>query len=126
MKKFALALLLLGALVLSGADYKLAFSSSKKGAIYNVGEEIVLSAQLLKDGKAASGCKITYSLYREGQVISSGKHTVSEKPLTISTKLEKPGWTHIYCKSFDENGKVLRIKTVFRGKPVVRNLDAKS
>ena len=66
MKKFALALLLLGALVLSGADYKLAFSSSKKGAIYNVGEEIVLSAQLLKDGKAASGCKITYSLYREG------------------------------------------------------------
>ncbi len=123
MKKTVFALLLLCAMVLAGAEYKLAFSSSKKDAIYNVGEDILLSAQLLKDGKAATGCLITYSLHREGQVISSGKHTVSETPLTVSTKLDKPGWTHIYCKSFDENGNVLRIKTVFRGKPVVRNLE---
>lgn len=123
MKRIALAMLMLCALAVWGAEYKLAFTSSKKGAVYNIGEKIVLSAQLLKDGTAAVGCTMTYSLYREGKVIKTGKHTVGATPLTITTTLDKPGWTHIYCKSFDEKGKILRVKRVFRGKPVVRNLE---
>ena len=108
MKRIALAMLMLCALAVWGAEYKLAFSSSKKGAVYNIGEKIVLSAQLLKDGTAATGCTMTYSLYREGKVIKTGKHTVGATPLTITTTLDKPGWTHIYCKILPFSSKLLQ------------------
>lgn len=123
MKKFLLvALLSASAFVLAAVEYSMVFTSNKKGAIYQCGEEMVFTAQLLIDGKPGIGSMVKYELYNNGAKIKSGKQSVTAEPLKISTRLDKPGWAHIYCTFSDKNGKVYTRKVLYRGKMVTRNV----
>ena len=123
MKKLLLVTLLsAGAFVLAAVEYSMVFTSSRKNAIYKCGEEMIFTAQLLADGKPASDSMVKYDLYHNGQKIKSGKQAVSAEPLTISTKLDKPGWAHIYCTFSNKKGKVYTRKVLYRGKMVTRNV----
>lgn len=123
MKKFLFtALLTAVALAAAGAEYQMIFKSSKAGAIYNCGEEMTFSAQLLIDGKPAENSVVEYVLYHNGQRVKKGRQPVSDKPLTVSTKLDKPGWAHIYCTFKNAKGKVYRRQVLWRGKKEMRNV----
>ena len=117
MKKLLLSALV-SSLVLSlaAAEYAMKFTTDKKSAIYRCNENITMTAQLLLDGKAAVGCKAEVTLFKNGKAVQSEKFIVSEKPFTVTTKLEQPGWTHIYCKFADAYGKTLKHKIKWRGK----------
>ena len=121
MKHFLMLFSLIAAVSLSAVEYTMKFTAGKPEAIYKAGEEIIFSAQLLADGKAALGCTVDYTLYHHNKTVKSGKAAVTDKPLVLSTKLDKPGWVHIYCV-FKKDGKILKRNVIFRGKPVIRNV----
>ena len=103
MKKLLLVTLLSAvAFALAAVEYSMVFTSNKKSAIYQCGEEMVFTAQLLIDGKPATDSVVKFDLYHNGKKIKSGKQAVSAEPLKISTKLDKPGWAHIYCTYSDK------------------------
>lgn len=123
MKKLLFAIVLsASALLAAAAEYKMVLKSSKEGSIFNCGEEMTFTAQLLIDGKVAENSFVNYTLYHNGKKIKEGKQPVSDKPLSITTKLDKPGWAHIYCSFTDAKGKVYRRPAVYRGKNVIRNV----
>ena len=122
MKKLFLALIISAAAVLSAAEYKLVFSTDKPEAVYKSGEPIVMSAQLLADGKPAAGCRISYRHFINGKAVKNGRHTVGAAPLSVRTSLNAPGWTHINCKAFDKAGKPIRVKVMVKGSPAIRQL----
>ena len=105
MKHFLMLFALIAACALGAVEYTMQFTSNKPEAIYKAGEEIVFTGQLLADGKVAAGCTVEYKLNHHGKMVKSGKAVVSEKPLVLSTKLDKPGWVHLYCV-FKKGGKV--------------------
>ena len=121
MKHFLMLFALFAACALSAVEYTMQFTSNKPDAIYKAGEEIVFTGQLLADGKVAAGCTVEYKLNHHGKMVKSGKAVVSEKPLVFSTKLDKPGWVHVYCV-FKKGGKVLRRQVMYRGKMVTRDV----
>lgn len=114
------ALLCAGSLM--AAEYTVKFTSNKPEAIYKSGEEIVFTAQLLVDGRNASGCTVEYKLNHNNQPVKTGQADASV-PLTVTTRLDKPGWVHVYCVFKGANGKVLRRRVMWRGKPVIRNVE---
>ena len=123
MKKCFFATLLSGiALIAAAAEYEMVFKSSKSGSIFNCGEDMTFTAQLLIDGKVAENSVVEYVLYHNGQKVREGKQQISEKPLTVTTKLDKPGWAHIYCTFKDAKGKVYRRPVLWRGKKEIHNV----
>ena len=123
MKKCLFAVLLSAvALVVAAAEYKMVFKTNKPGAIYTCGEDMIFTAQLLIDGKTAENSIVEYALYHNGKIVKEGKQPVTEKPLTVTTKLDKPGWAHIYCKFKSSDGKSYRREVLWRGKKEIRNV----
>ena len=123
MKKcFFATLLSVFALIAAAAEYEMVFKSSKPGSIFNCGEDMTFTAQLLIDGKVAENSVVEYVLYHNGQKVREGKQQISEKPLTVTTKLDKPGWAHIYCTFKDAKGKVYRRPVLWKGKKEIRKV----
>ena len=123
MKKYLFATLLSAfSMIAAAAEYQMVFKSSKDGSIFNCGEDITFTAQLLIDGKVAENSVVEYVLYHNGKKVKEGKQPVSEKPLSVTTRLDKPGWAHIYCTFKDSKGKTYRREVMWRGKKEIRNV----
>lgn len=121
MKHFLMLFALVAASALSAVEYTMKFTSCKPDAFYKAGENITFTARLFADGKVPVGCTVEYKLFHHGKAVKNGRAVVSEKPLTVTTKMDKPGWVHIYCV-FKKDGKVLRRKVMYRGKLVTRDV----
>lgn len=115
-KLMSTALCVLAAFSLAAANYTMKFTTNKKGAVYRCGEKIVMTGQLLLNGKPAIGCVMEYKLFLNGKATKRGSVKVSARPLTIETSMDRPGWTHFYCTFKDKNNKPLTFKKMYRGK----------
>jgi len=87
--------------------------TDKPDAIYRCGEDIVISVQVMKDGKPLVGEMIKYELHADGGINKEGSYTTTSEPFVYKTKLDKPGALWMCFALADKNGK--RIKAA---KPV--------
>lgn len=122
MKKFVLLAVFATLFSLEAVEYTMKFTTCKPEAFYKAGEKITFTAQLFADGKVPAEYTVDYKLNHNNKPVKTGTAAVSEKPLTLSTSLDKPGWVHLYCTFKGPNGKVLRRKVMYRGKMVDRNV----
>ena len=122
MKKVVLLAVFAALFSLEAVEYTMKFTSCKPEAFYKAGEKITFTAQLFSDGKVPAGCTVEYKLNHNNKPVKTGTAAVSEKPLVMSTSLDKPGWVHLYCTFKGPNGKVLRRKVMYRGKMVDRDV----
>ena len=88
-------------------NYSLRIATDKPDAIYKKGETVTFTAELLKDGKPAPELKLSYRLSENG---NWGKfvEAKSDKPLTATAKLDKPGWVSIEVFAIGPDGKKLK------------------
>ena len=56
------------------------------------------------------------------EAIQKNLKKTDEKPLSVTTRLDKPGWAHIYCTFKDSKGKTYRREVMWRGKKEIRNV----
>lgn len=88
-------------------NYSLRIATDKPDAIYKKGETITFTAELLKDGKPAPGLKLSYRLSENGNW-DKFLEAKSDKPLTATAKLDKPGWVSIEVFAIGPDGKKLK------------------
>lgn len=107
--------LLAAALVLTGADWKMSdfqfrFKTDRADAIYNAGDEVCFSGNVLVKGKNPEKMTVRCQVIRDGyKVLKSEKIQLSEKPIVFTVKFDRPGWIRLLVEVLDEQGKVLRI-----------------
>jgi cephalosporin-C deacetylase-like acetyl esterase len=87
---------------MQGMDFKT--SVNKPDGIFGLGEEIILTAELLDNGNPVTDRMIEYKFFRNGQVTEC-KKIKSDTPICVKTSLDVPGWTHISAVLLDDNGK---------------------
>ncbi len=88
-------------------NYSLRITTDKPDAIYKKGETITFTAELLKDGKPAPGLKLSYRLSENGNW-DKFLEAKSDKQLTATAKLDKPGWVSIEVFAIGPDGKKLK------------------
>ena len=109
MKQIFALLLFCCAAALFGGEIYFQGDSEKNPLTYRCGEEIVFRATLVEDGKPLSGVPIQWNLFSEDGTKEKGT-AVSDpaKPLTVRTKLAKPGFAYLEVKAMDKDGKALK------------------
>lgn len=110
--RFFFTLLSVGALfqLLAAGEFSYRFTSNRPEAIYQIGENITFSAQLLEDGQPVSGRRVNYELVGDGGLEKKGSFISSaEKPFEISCSLAYPGGVRLLCQLPGEDGKALDV-----------------
>ena len=126
MKRFFLLPLLLAVLSLGAVEYDLEVKTDKKHWALKAGEKVTFSFRLLSREdkkapfKAVSGQKVSYELMGDGGMKNDKKVFVtSEKPFTVTSSLNGPGWLCINYIVRDAKGKPLYI-TGKKGKTMLQ------
>ena len=94
------------ALRLPAQDYTMDFKMNHPDGIYRTGETIVVSAQLLEDGKPVTNKLLRYVLSRDVTHIKTVDGP-ADAPVTIETTLDHPGWCKVLAVGMDQNKKML-------------------
>ncbi len=90
-------------------------STDKNPLAYASGEKMVFTVQLLEDGKPVAGKNLAWTrLGDDGKTNQDTAVSAADKPLTITTSLNQPGFVRIIVAASDESGKRL----VNDGKPM--------
>lgn len=98
------------AVSLIAQEYKVDVKTDKEDAIYNKGQKITFSAQVLMDGKPVAGKKVNYLLQGDGNLKKSDSFVSVEKPFTLDESLDFPGWVQVKFTVVGEDGKPLMQK----------------
>jgi cephalosporin-C deacetylase-like acetyl esterase len=98
------------AVSLLAQEYKVEVKTDKEDAIYNKGQKITFSAQVMMDGKPVAGKKVNYLLQGDGNLKKSDSYVSAEKPFTIDESLDFPGWVQVKFTVIGEDGKPLKYK----------------
>ncbi len=94
-------------LLLNGAVY-FKGDTLKNPLAYRCGEEIVFKISLVDDGKPIAGVPIQWSLFSEDGKHSKGTSVSNPaEPLTIKTRLAKPGFVYVEALAMGKDGKPL-------------------
>lgn len=78
--------------------------TDRPDAIYHLGETVVFTAELLKDGATVPGVKLRWRIARNGDWERS-RETVSGSPLVVKETLRKPGWLALEVSAVAPGGK---------------------
>ena len=65
--------------------------TNKPDAIYRRGEEIIITAQVVDNGKAVPGRTLKYNFIADGGFTKKGSFVTTEQPFVWKTKLDLPG-----------------------------------
>ena len=84
--------------------------TNKPDAIYRCGEEIVITAQVVDNGKAVPGRTVKYDFIADGGFTKKGSFVTTNEPFTWKTKLDLPGSLRTEFILLDENGKPIPLK----------------
>ena len=116
MKRFFVLPLLLAVLSIGAVEYDLEVKTDKKHWALKAGEKVTFSFRLLSREdkkapfKAVSGQKVSYEMMGDGGMKNDKKVFVtSEKPFTVTSSLNGPGWLCINYIVRDAKGKPLYI-----------------
>ncbi len=108
-KKLFTAVLFCCAAVLFAGKIYFTGDSEKNPLSYKCGEDIVFNISLVEDGKPISGVKISWKLFGEDGTRDKGVAVSdSAKPLTIKTKLAKPGFAYVEAIAIGEDEKQIK------------------
>lgn len=84
-------------------------TTDKSEAVYQPGEKMTFSVQLLEDGKPVAGKKLKWVRQGDDQKEEKGEAVSSDtQPLTITTALSTPGFVHLMVDVFDSDGKQIK------------------
>jgi len=103
--RLAIAIALL-ALRLNAQDYTMDFRMNHPDGIYRTGETIVVSAQLLEDGKPVKDKLLRYVLSHDVNHVKTIDGS-ADTPVTIETTMDHPGWCRVLAFGMDQNKKML-------------------
>ena len=98
------------AVSLMAQEYKVEVKTDKEDAIYDKGQKITFSAQVLMDGKPVAGKKVNYLIQGDGNLKKSDSYVSSETPFQIDESLAFPGWVQVKFTLVGEDGKPLKYK----------------
>ena len=92
-------------------DYKFDFKPDKADAIYRCGDEIRFTGNVLVKGKPPENMTVLCSIRRDGlrTPVESRKVQVSDKPIEITAKLDKPGWVQLQVVVLNEKGQPVTV-----------------
>ena len=88
----------------SAGELVVNLKTDRPDAIYHLGETVVFTAELLKDGAAVPGVKLRWRIARNGDWERS-RETVSGSPLVVKETLRKPGWLALEVSALAPDGK---------------------
>ena len=89
------------------AKWTFTATTNKPDAIYRKGELVVFTIELRKDGAFVPDCKLKYRVSENGNW-GKWKTVSADKPLTVTTKSDKPAWFSIEAAAIGPDGKVLK------------------
>ncbi len=95
---------------LMAQEYTVEVKTDKEDAIYDKGQKITFSAQVMMDAKPVAGKKVNYVLQGDGNLKKSDSYVSSEKPFTLDESLDFPGWVQVKFTVVGEDGKPLKYK----------------
>lgn len=116
--------LLVLACALRAQVYILHATTDKPDAQYQPGETITVAVQLLLDpttkpednrpgnpkhAKPVAGVTLDYTIQADGPIWRQGKLVSAIEPVTLTMKLDYPGWTHVVFTPKDKDGKTIRL-----------------
>ena len=106
--------------VIYASDYQITGTFNKPDGIYNAGEKVILSVQLLKDKTPVKGKLLKCTIKDQKQSAISLKTEAA--PVTLTASLPYPGKISFTIKAFEEDGKTQL--TNKKGKPLRFNIGA--
>jgi cephalosporin-C deacetylase-like acetyl esterase len=92
-------------------------------AIYKKGEEIKFSVMLYENGKVLAGKKLTWTIEGDGGYGKSGEVTSSASPVTVTAKLDMPGYVRFKIGCVDADGKPVQFPYFQQSGKVVANVN---
>lgn len=95
---------------LMAQEYKVEVKTDKVDAIYDKGQKITFSAQVLLDGKPVVGKKVNYLLQGDGNLKKHDSFISAEAPFTLEESLEFPGWIQVKFTVVGDDGNPLKQK----------------
>jgi cephalosporin-C deacetylase-like acetyl esterase len=98
--------------LLAGAVHAQKFSihgtTDKDVAIYQPGEPMVFTLQVLDDGKPVAGNKITWTRSGDDGKTDKGEGIADENGLKVTVHMDTPGFVRVQAKAFGGDGKELQ------------------
>ena len=95
---------------LMALEYKVEVKTDKVDAIYDKGQKITFSAQVLLEGKPVVGKKVNYLLQGDGNLRKSDSFISAETPFKLEESLEFPGWIQVKFTVVGDDGNPLKQK----------------
>jgi cephalosporin-C deacetylase-like acetyl esterase len=83
-------------------------TTDKDVAIYQPGEPMVFTLQVLDDGKPVAGNKITWTRSGDDGKTDKGEGIADENGLKVTVHMDTPGFVRVQAKAFGPDGKKLR------------------
>ena len=102
-------------------DLLLVGKTDKPSALYEPGEKMVFSVQLMDGSNIVKGAKMTWQRTGDDAKSDKGEAVSGEQPLQIITSTDKPGFVKVVVSALDEHGKVIEVgqdkkrKVMFEG-----------
>ncbi len=106
---FLLALMYMPSWLMS-QEYKVEVKTDRADAIYDKGQKITFSAQVLMDGKPVAGKKVNYLLQGDGNLKKFDSFITSEVPFKLEESLEFPGWIQVKFTVVGDDGNPVKQK----------------
>jgi len=90
------------------SEFSIHGTTDKDVAIYQPGEKMRFTFQVLQDGKPVSGKKLKWTRTGDDGKTETGEGVADENGLAVTTSLDKPGFVRVEVKAFDEDGTPLK------------------
>ena len=118
-KSLVSTLVLLLALCAAAGELTVDFKFNKSEPFYNVGEKVVITAQVLDDGKPAAGQNVRFQFSCNKKYLKDIRKTDGGKEYVFEHTPEAPGFVSLRVFAVDENGKVIT-REVKRGNRIIK------
>lgn len=89
---------------LGAGELSFKVTTDKPDAMYQPGEKIVFSIQLLDDGKPVAGRELRWLRRADDQQEEKGTLTSQTEPVSVTTALGVPGFVRLTVTAYDGNG----------------------
>jgi cephalosporin-C deacetylase-like acetyl esterase len=106
---------------LAALEYTVDFSLNHADGVYKAGEPIRFSAQLLEDGKPATGKQLRCILSHDASQVETVDRA-ADTPVIIETAMDRPGWCRLLVIGLDKDHKTLAYEVNGRQRHAVFNI----
>ncbi len=80
-------------------------ATDRPDGLYRQGEPVVFSIRMTEDGQTVTGRTLAYTLTGDGGLLQTGRLASAAEPVTVTAKLDRPGWLNLKVTGSDAAGK---------------------